>query len=119
MQSVAMMEAAMEQVAAAKAHDLNLVLHLVASHHGHCRPFAPAVFDPEPVDISLGRHESGTFGTFCFGTVTSAHKLHQLDSALADRFWSLIAKYGWLELCWLETVFRLADHRASESEVGD
>jgi CRISPR-associated endonuclease/helicase Cas3 len=118
-QSVAMMEAAMEQVAAAKAHDLNLVLHLVASHHGHCRPFAPAVVDPEPVDISLGKHESGTFGTFCFGTVTSAHKLYQLDSALADRFWSLIAKYGWLELCWLETVFRLADHRASESEVGD
>jgi CRISPR-associated endonuclease/helicase Cas3 len=117
-QSVAMMEAAMEQVAA-KAHDLNLVLHLVASHHGHCRPFAPAVVDPDPVDISLGKHESGTFGTFCFGTVTSAHKLHQLDSALADRFWSLIAKYGWLELCWLETVFRLADHRASESEVGD
>jgi CRISPR-associated endonuclease/helicase Cas3 len=116
-QSVAMMEAAMEQVAT-KAHDLNLVMHLVASHHGHCRPFAPAVEDPEPADISLIRHEAGTFGALCFGTVTSAHGLHQLDSALADRFWSLIAKYGWLELCWLETVLRLADHRASESEAG-
>ncbi len=116
-QSVAMMETAMEQVAA-KAHDPDLVMHLVASHHGHCRPFAPTVEDPAPVDISLIRHEAGTFGALCFGTVTSAHKLHQLDSALADRFWSLAAKYGWLELCWLETVLRLADHRASESEVG-
>ena len=95
------------------------MMHLVASHHGYCRPFAPAVEDPQPIDISLKNHESEMFGTFCFGTVTSAHRLHQLDSALADRFWSLVAKYGWIELCWLETILRLADHRASADEVGD
>ncbi len=117
-QSVAMMEAVIEEVAS-KAHDLDLVMHLVASHHGHCRPFAPAVEDPQPIDISLKNYESTTFGTLCFGTVTSAHKLYQLDSTLADRFWSLIARYGWLELCWLETILRLADHRASEDEAGD
>jgi CRISPR-associated endonuclease/helicase Cas3 len=90
----------------------------VASHHGHCRPFAPAIEDSEPVDISLRSHKSKTFGTLCFDGVTSAHGLYRLDSGLADRFWSLVAKYGWLELCWLETILRLADHRASEDEAG-
>ncbi|MBL8229236.1 MAG: hypothetical protein JNL98_12190 [Bryobacterales bacterium] len=117
-QSVAMIQGAMRQVAA-RASDLDLVLHLVASHHGYCRPFAPAVDDTDPADVAIEQYTAGRFGTFSFGPVTSANKLHRLDSALADRFWLLIAKYGWLELCWLETVFRLADHRASESEVGD
>jgi CRISPR-associated endonuclease/helicase Cas3 len=116
-QSLAMIEAARGQVAA-KAHDLDLVMHLVASHHGHCRPFAPAVEDPEPVDISLGRHESKTLGTWSFDAVSSAHRLCRLDSGIADRFWSLVAKYGWIELCWLEAVLRIADHRASEDEAG-
>jgi len=116
-QSLAMIDAAYEQVAK-KAHDIDLVLHLVASHHGLCRPFAPAINDLEPVDVSLDMHKSETFGTLAFGTTSSANGLHRLDSPLADRFWSLTAKYGWLELCWLETILRLADHRASEAEAG-
>jgi CRISPR-associated endonuclease/helicase Cas3 len=116
-QSLAMIEAVREQVAK-KAHDLDLVMHLVASHHGHCRPFAPAIEDPEPVEVVLAEHESATFGTLAFGATTSAHGLHRLDSPLADRFWSLVTKYGWIELCWLEAILRLADHRASEDEAG-
>jgi CRISPR-associated endonuclease/helicase Cas3 len=116
-QSLAMMETAHEEVAE-RAHDLDLVMHLVASHHGHCRPFAPAIEDPEPVEVVLAKHESATFGTLAFGATTSTHKLHRLDSPLADRFWSLVTKYGWLELCWLEAILRLADHRASEDEAG-
>jgi CRISPR-associated endonuclease/helicase Cas3 len=101
---------------AAKEPDLDLVLHLVASHHGYCRPFAPAVIDETPVDVMLTGHTSKTFGEIDFAATTSSNGLHRLDSPLADRFWALVAKYGWQELCWLEAILRLADHRASEEE---
>lgn len=101
---------------AGKDPDLDLVLHLVASHHGECRPFAPALIDDSPVEVSLDEHESETFGTINFIGTTSNNELHKLDSPLADRFWGLVAKYGWQELCWLEAMLRLADHRASEEE---
>jgi CRISPR-associated endonuclease/helicase Cas3 len=107
-----------KKVDAAKEPDLDLVLHLVASHHGQCRPFAPALTDDSPVDVSLDGHESKTFGTINFTVTTSNNGLHKLDSPLADRFWGLVAKYGWQELCWLEAILRLADHRASEEEQG-
>jgi len=108
-QSVAMLEAHRSELVQ-RAHDPELVLHLVASHHGHCRPFAPPVLDEEPVDVALEH------GDWKFGPVSSANGLHRLDSTIADRFWRLVEKYGWLELCWLEAVLRLADHRASEAE---
>jgi CRISPR-associated endonuclease/helicase Cas3 len=96
--------------------DLNLMLHLIASHHGYCRPFAPAIVDESPVDVRLAKHTSKTFDEIDFASTTSCNRLHHLDSPLADRFWALVAKYGWQELCWLEAILRLADHRASEEE---
>lgn len=96
--------------------DLDLVLHLVASHHGYCRPFAPVVVDESAVEVTLEKHTSKTFGEIAFASTTSCNGLHRLDSPLADRFWALVAKYGWQELCWLEAILRLADHRASEEE---
>ncbi len=104
-QSVAMIEAVRDTVAA-KACDVDLVLHLVGSHHGYCRPFAPPVVDDAPVEMSLPRHTSTEFGSLSFGPVSSNHGLHRLDSPLADRFWSLVERYGWLELCWLEAILR-------------
>lgn len=114
-QSVAMIDQQIEAVRR-KANDLDLVLHLVASHHGHCRPFAPAIDDPNPVQVELRSHQSATFGSIDFGPVSSRNELHRLDAPLADRFWRLAAKFGWQELCWLEAILRLADHRASEEE---
>jgi CRISPR-associated endonuclease/helicase Cas3 len=99
-----------------KEPDLDLVLHLVASHHGQCRPFAPVVIDSAPVTISLAGHFSRVFGNIDFSEIPSNPNLHRLDSPLADRFWSLVARYGWQELCWFEAILRLADHRASEEE---
>jgi CRISPR-associated endonuclease/helicase Cas3 len=114
-QSVAMIESVRDKVAR-RAHDLDLVLHLVGSHHGYCRPFAPPVVDEQPVRVGLANHASTVFGSLTFDPVTSDNRLHRLDSPLADRFWLLVERYGWLELCWLEAILRLADHRASEEE---
>lgn len=114
-QSVAMIEHNRD-VVQSKARDIELVLHLVGSHHGQCRPFAPAVEDNNPVDVALADHYSEIFGRVTFPSTSSRHELYRLDTPLADRFWQLAGKYGWLELCWLEAVLRLADHRASETE---
>lgn len=124
MQSIAMLDGQMaalterlEKRDSSKKPDLDLVLHLVGSHHGYCRPFAPVVIDEAPVDVSLTAHASNVFGAIDFLATTSQHGLHRLDAPIADRFWCLVEKYGWQELCWLEAILRLADHRASEEEL--
>lgn len=88
--------------------DPELVLHLIASHHGWCRPFAPPV-DPGPpleVEMRLGERTLRT---------DAAHKLARFDSGVADRYFLLTERYGWWGLAWLEAIVRLADHRASEA----
>ncbi len=122
-QSVAMLEGKEAVLAerlknrnAMKEPDFDLVLHLIASHHGECRPFASVVIDNAPIKIALAGHSSAVFGEIDFQDIPSNPMLHRLDSPLADQFWALVSKYGWQELCWLEAILRLADHRASEEE---
>lgn len=97
--------------ALSKAHDHELVLHLVASHHGWCRPFPPAYVDEHDIEVRF-RHGSHELAT------TTRHLLARLDSDVAPRFWSLVTRYGWWGLAWLEAVLRLADHRASQQRGG-
>jgi CRISPR-associated endonuclease/helicase Cas3 len=104
--SVRLAEALPDQLG--KAHDRNLVLHLIASHHGHCRPFAPVVFDDRPLTVSVEMNGN-------IAAVSSATGLERLDSGVADRFWELVRKYGWWGVAYLEACLRLADHRASEA----
>jgi CRISPR-associated endonuclease/helicase Cas3 len=96
-----------------RAHDRELVLHLVGSHHGWCRPFAPPIDHPEDLSVALTHEDDELRGS-------TRHRLARLDSGVSDRFWNLIDRYGWWGLAWLEAVVRLADHRASEHEsAGD
>jgi CRISPR-associated endonuclease/helicase Cas3 len=85
--------------------DQDLLLHLVASHHGRCRPFAPVVPDNDPVVVTY----DGTSGS-------SSHGLERVGSGVSERFWRLTRRYGWYGLAYLEAIVRLADQRQSEAE---
>ena len=86
-----------------------LVLHLIASHHGYARPFAPVVPDDDPPDVMVNAV-----------TITGKDRLqcppHRLDSGIADRFWTLCRRYGWWAVAYLEAILRLADQQASADE---
>lgn len=111
--SLAMIERAEE--VARRAHDLDLVLHLVASHHGWCRPFAPPLDDPAVLEVEL-QHRAAD-ATDIRLSANTRHQKARLDSGVADRFWRLDARYGRWTLAWLEALMRLADHRASEARA--
>lgn len=92
--------------------DRELLLHLIASHHGHARPFAPVCEDEQPPAIE-GQLDCGNLGL----TTEERHALtapHRLDSGIADRFWSLTRRHGWWGLAHREAILRLADWYASE-----
>jgi CRISPR-associated endonuclease/helicase Cas3 len=89
-----------------------LVLHLIASHHGHARPFAPVSPDAKPPAIDATFADVGI-------KVTSQERAgllpaYRIDSGVADRFWKLTRRYGWWGLAYLETILRLADWYGSE-----
>jgi CRISPR-associated endonuclease/helicase Cas3 len=88
---------------------LDLILHLIASHHGYARPFAPVVIDEEYPEVTVNDV-----------TLTSTQRKgcppHRIDSGIAERFWELNRCYGWWGLAYLEAVLRLADQQASADE---
>ncbi|MCY4427349.1 MAG: type I-U CRISPR-associated helicase/endonuclease Cas3 [Halieaceae bacterium] len=93
------------------AHDRDLVLHLVGTHHGWGRPLPPIIEDPEPQMLSYVLDGK---------TMEANSDLGQGGLALdmADRFWRLVDCYGYHGLAWLEAILRLADHRQSAKEAG-
>lgn len=91
----------------AKLGDDDLVLHLVASHHGYARPFAPVVIDPEPPDVSGGH--AGIAVALDGEQRARSVQPHELASGVADRFWRFIRRYGWWGLAYLEAALRLGD----------
>lgn len=91
----------------------DLVLHLISSHHGYGRPFAPIVPDETPPDVLLTPIEVNV-------EITAKQRVlcppHRLDSGVAERFWMLTRRFGWWGLAYLEAMVRLADQRASQAE---
>jgi len=95
-------------------HVVDLILHLVASHHGHGRPFAPVTVDPSPPGVS------GRLGGLDIELEAQARVVappHRLDSGIAERFWHLTRRFGWWGLAYLEAMLRLADWYGSSFVV--
>jgi len=89
-----------------------LLLHLIASHHGHARPFAPVCEDNTSPAVNAQLADK----TFNLSTERRRSLIppHRLDSGVTDRFWALIRRYGWWGLAYHEAILRLADWYASE-----
>jgi CRISPR-associated endonuclease/helicase Cas3 len=94
-----------------------LILHLVASHHGHARPFAPISTDPAPPAVT-GRHDGVNFE---IGEAERSDTVapHHLASGISERFWLLTRRYGWWGLAYLEAVLRLGDWYGSQWTADD
>lgn len=97
----------------AAANDPDLVRYLVASHHGHARPWFSDVVDDDPVKVEVTVDVDGHSRTL---VAMSDHDLARVGSGTPDLFFDLLDRYGWFGLVWLEMVFRLGDHRQSELE---
>lgn len=94
----------------------DLALHLISSHHGYARPFAPVVPDPLLVEGRVDGLSLSQIGIDAMLTTTERQAFppaHRLDSGVSDRFWRLTRRYGWWGLAYLEAIFRLADWHAS------
>jgi CRISPR-associated endonuclease/helicase Cas3 len=89
----------------------DLFLHLVASHHGHARPFAPVSEDPNSPAVSgrLGETPIELSAEERAGLAPS----YRMDSGLAERFWRLVRRHGWWGLAYFEALLRLGDWYAS------
>jgi CRISPR-associated endonuclease/helicase Cas3 len=91
--------------------DHELFLHLIASHHGYARPFAPVCLDEHPPDVR--GQLAGVAIALDAGQRRQLVPAHRLDSGLADRFWQLTRRFGWWGLAYREAILRLADWYAS------
>lgn len=105
--SVALAES--HPAALATANDPDLVLHLVATHHGKARPWPIVVDDPFPRIASLPWRDAELVASTGLDAGFGARN--------AERVGRLTRRYGPHGLAWLEAIFRLSDHRHSEGEA--
>jgi CRISPR-associated endonuclease/helicase Cas3 len=84
----------------------DLILHLIASHHGYCRPFAPVVPDANPPEVVWE-------GTQISAEERLASPAHELSNGIQRRFWRINRDFGWWGSAYLEACLRLADWAAS------
>ncbi|MFJ9855265.1 type I-U CRISPR-associated helicase/endonuclease Cas3 [Streptomyces sp. NPDC101150] len=89
-----------------EGQDKDLLVHLVASHHGHARPLLPPAPDPDPIEVTCTMPDQQRI------TVNSAGMGVDWDGP--DRFAALNRRYGPWGLALMETLVRLADMACSE-----
>lgn len=92
------------------ADDQQLILHLMASHHGYARPCAPVCIDDESID-AFYRDENGFYERSA--DWRRSNPPERLDSGIPERFWLNVRKFGWWGEAYLEAIFRLSDQAAS------
>ncbi len=92
----------------AQAHDVELVRHLIASHHGWCRPWAPSCDDENPQRVRFD-----LAGETLEVDTSAINETLRADAA--SRFARLTKTYGWHGLAYLEALLRLGDHQASRA----
>ncbi len=95
-------------ILAEKTND-DLLLHLIATHHGSGRPFADTV-----EENAFAR----SFQVELFNTIfpTSKQDIAAWNAELPERFWRVVRKLGWWGSAYHEAAFRLADHAQSRAE---
>jgi CRISPR-associated endonuclease/helicase Cas3 len=89
----------------------DLLLHLVATHHGSARPFAAPVQEndaPSRFDLRLF--------DLAQNELSAKQEIVQWNAEQSERFWRIVRKYGWWGSAYREAVFRLADHAQSREE---
>lgn len=90
--------------------DVDLVIHLVASHHGHARPWLPPVVDDRPADV-IHLMEDGLGGTKNANVTIQTGET--VDFEHPARFARLNRRYGRWGLALLESIVRCADMTVS------
>ncbi|MHB1424685.1 MAG: type I-G CRISPR-associated helicase/endonuclease Cas3g [Gemmataceae bacterium] len=90
--------------------DDDLLLHLIATHHGSGRPFADAVEENDAANTPC-RQE-----LFGFKPDSCTQEIAKWNAQLPEQFWRLVRKFGWWGAAYREAIFRLADHAQSREE---
>ncbi len=93
-------EALSAQIALAVSRDPDdLIVHLVATHHGRGRPLLPPVHDPDPQQVTVRVD----------GVEATLDTAETVDWGSPARFAGLNREHGRWRLALLETIVRLAD----------
>ena len=93
------------------------MLHLIATHHGHARPFAHAVIENEAIKEPF----EVEFFDRSFAIDSARQEIAKWNATLPERFWSMVREHGWWGSAYLEGVFRIADQAQSalEQEIAE
>jgi len=90
--------------------DDDLLLHLIATHHGSARPFG------DPVEENDAANTPCRQELFCLKPDSCRQTIKTWNAELPERFWRIVRQFGWWGAAYREAIFRLADHAQSRAE---